>query len=223
LARRAHEFLPKKPRRRCAVRWHVDETDKATVYGIVCKCLQSDSRGYLFQSITDEKVCFAFTVDEYDDLLTRQDFDLEPNGLSLEKAKAKLDAGVCSTKELRSRDQTVVDLREIAIWKFHELEAEGRTSRTRKTNQVAIDEEIQPYVDKEARKLAKDGVVVSIHIPGAREFEKWIKNYESKGKLGIIPRRDRCGNRTERYKGHEYALYADFARRFLKANGRRTN
>ena len=217
MARRAHEFLPKRPRRRHAVRWHVGDTDKATVFGVVCKCLQSDSKGYLFQSITDDKVNFAFTVAEYNDLLTRQDFDLEPNGLSLEKAKAKLDAGVSSIKELASRDQTVVDLREIAIWKFQELEDDELTSRYRPALQIAIDEKIQPYIYEEAQKLAKDGVVVSIKIPGAREFEKWIKNYEKKGKLGIIPRRHRCGNRKERYdRPGEYALYVDFARRFLK-------
>jgi putative transposase len=216
LARRAHDFLPKKPRRRHAVRWHVGDKDKATVYGVVCKCIKADKAGYIFQSIVDEEVNFCFTPDEYEKLLDSQDFDLEPEGLSLEKAQAKLEAGVSSLKELAARDQRITDLREIAVWKFLELRADGLTSFTRKTAGTTIEKEIQPYVNEEAQKLATDGVFISITLPGAREFEKWRKKYEKKGKLALAPGRHRCGNRKVHYT-EEYPLIVKHARRFLRA------
>jgi putative transposase len=216
LARRAHDFLPKKPRRRHAVRWHVGDKDKATVYGVVCKCIKADKDGYIFQSIVDENVNFAFSLEEYEELLNSQDFDLEPEGLSLEKAQARLEAGVSSIKQLAARDQRITDLREIAIWKFLELKAVGLTSFTRKMAETTIVEKIQPYVNEEALKLATDGVFTSIKLPGAREFERWRKRYKRLGKLGIAPRRRLSGNRKLRYT-EEYPLVVKHARRFLRA------
>ena len=43
MARRAHQYLPKSPRRREAVRWHVGECDKVTVHGVPCKRRLGDS------------------------------------------------------------------------------------------------------------------------------------------------------------------------------------
>jgi transposase InsO family protein len=216
LARRAHDFLPKKSRRRHAVRWHVGDKDKVTVNGIVCKCIKADTDGYIFQSIVDENVNFAFSRDEYEKLLDSQDFNLEPEGLSFEKAKAKLEAGVSSIKQLAARDQRVTDLREIAIWKFQELKDDGLTSFTRKTAETTIEKEIQPYVNEKALEMATDGVFISIKVPKAREFERWRKRYKRQGKLGLAPRRSRCGNRKLRYT-EEYPLVVKHARRFLRA------
>ncbi|ABE62885.1 hypothetical protein Nham_2088 [Nitrobacter hamburgensis X14] len=215
MARRAHQYLPKRPRRREAVRWHVGERDKATVFGLPFRCIKSDHEGYIFQSLTDANVNFAFTVDEYNELLERQDFDLEPDGLSVEKAEARLKAGVSSAKELPPREQIVVDLREIAVWKFQDLFADHRTSKFRPAAQEAIDNEIQPYIDQEARKHARNGLVTSLHLPGAKEFLKWVMNYERFGKLGIVPGTHRCGNRKPHYDRDEYALVKKHALRFL--------
>jgi hypothetical protein len=43
MARRAHQYLPKRPRRREAVRWHVGECDKVTVHDVPCKRRLGDS------------------------------------------------------------------------------------------------------------------------------------------------------------------------------------
>ncbi|EHR03028.1 hypothetical protein [Bradyrhizobium sp. WSM471] len=214
MARRAHAFLPKRPRRREAVRWHTDESDKASIAGVVCKCVRNDKDGYVFQSIADPTVHFAFTTEEYDALLNRQDFDFEPAGLSLEKAEAKLKAGVSSINELAAREQLILTLRDIAIDKFHEMKKQGLTSSTRSEMEKAIPD-IQSYVDKEARKLAKDGNYIGITIPGARQFERWILKRRKFGQLGLASRRHRCGNRTQRYNGEEYALVMKHVYRFL--------
>jgi putative transposase len=215
LARRAHEFLPKRSRRRQAVRWHVSDTDKATVCGVACKCVKADREGYIFQSLVDDKVNFPFTVEAYEALLDGQEFDLEPNGLSLEKAEARLKSGISSARELRGAQQMLVDLREIAVWKFQELYADDRASKFRATADQTIEKEIQPYVDREARKLSKDGLITTIKIPGAKEFLKWVKNYQKLGKLALIPGWHRCGHRAQRYTGDELALVMKQANRFL--------
>jgi putative transposase len=205
MARRAHQFLPKRPRRRQAVRWHVGESDKVTVFGVPCKCIKADHEGYIFRSLTDATANFPFTVDQYNDLLDGQDFDLEPDGLSAEKAEARLKAGVSSAKELPPLEQIIVDLREIAVWKFQELFADDRTSKFRPAAQEAIDREIQPYVDQEARKHTRNGLITSLRLPDAKEFLTWVKNYERFGKLGLVPGKHRCGNRKPRYTADEYA------------------
>jgi putative transposase len=215
MARRAHEYLPKKLRRPQAVRWHVGASDKATIHGIVCKCIKSDREGYIFQSIKDRSVHFAYTLEEYEALLSGQDFDLEPDGLSAEKAAAKLKAGVSSISELAASQQMVVDLREIAVWKFQELFATGQTSKYRKTAKVTIKSDIQPYVDAEARKSARSGLVSTIILPGAKEFLGWVKDYDRLGKLALVAGHHRCGNRKERYIGEVYALTMKHVYRFL--------
>lgn len=214
MARRAHDYLPKRPRRRQAVRWHTDQADKASIAGVVCRCIRSDKDGYIFQSVADAKVYHAFTRDEYDALLDRQDFDFEPAGLSLEKAEAKLKSGVSSINELAAQEQLVVNLREIAIWKFQELKKLGLTSSTRTEMQKVIPD-IQAYVDAEARKLGKDGNYTSITIPQARQFERWILKRRKYGQVGLASRRHLCGNRTERYNGDEYRLTMKHVYRFL--------
>ncbi|WLB25261.1 integrase [Bradyrhizobium japonicum] len=214
MARRAHAYLPKRPRHRQAVRWHTDEADKASIAGVVCRCIQNDKDGYIFQSVTDETVHFTFSHDEYEAQLNRQDFDFVPAGLSLEKARAKLKAGVSSINELAAQAQHVVNLRQIAIWKFNEMKKLGLTSSTRSEMKKAIPD-IQAYVDAEARRLGKDGNYTSITIPGARQFERWILNLRKNGQLGLASRRHRCGNRKQRYNGEEYALAMKHAYRFL--------
>lgn len=215
MARLAHQYLPKRTRRRHAVRWHVGDTDKATIKGVACKLVHDGADGKIFQSLVDEKVHFAYAPDEFDDLLESQDFDLDPNGLSLAHAEAKLAAGVASTKELRAAEQNAVDLREIAVWKFQELCDEGRASRYEPAVEAIISD-IQTYIDDEARKLAKDGIVTSIRLPKAHEFLKWVRAYERKGKLGLVPGRHRCGNRKQRYIA-EYPIVVKHARRFMRA------
>jgi hypothetical protein len=217
MARRAHQYLPKRQRRREAVRWHVGESDKVTVYGVPCKCVGQPPNvdGYIFQSTLNPLDNYSFTVDQYNELLNGQTFDLEPAGLDLDRAVAQLKAGVSSAKELPPLEQITVDLREIAVWKFQELFADRRTSKTRSTAQDAIEKEIQPYVDQEARKHARNGLVTSLHLPGAKEFLKWVKLYERFGKLGIVPGTHRCGNRKPRYDRDEYALVMKHALRFL--------
>jgi len=214
LARRAHAYLPKIPRRRQAVRWHTDEADKASIAGVVCRCIQNNADGYIFQSLADETVHYAFSHDEYEAQLNRQDFDFEPAGLSLEKARAKLKAGVSSINELAAQAQHVVNLRQIAIWKFHEMKKLGLTSSTRSEMEKAIPD-IQAYVDAEARRLGKDGNYTSITIPKARQFERWILAHRSCGQLGLASGRHRCGNRKQRYNREEYALAMKHVYRFL--------
>lgn len=194
------------------MRWHVDRADRATIYGIACKLIQDDADGKIFQAIDDENINFAFTHDEYEDLLESQDFDLEPEGLSLKSAQAKLKAGVASIADLAKAQQAVVDLREIAIWKFQEMCAGERASRTESVVQTAIDEEIQTHVDTEARKHG----YVSISLPLAHEFMKWVRSYEKLGKLGIVPRTHKRGNRKDRYCKILLGLVAKHSRIFLR-------
>src|SRR5260221_3632832 len=215
LARRAHEFLPQRPRRRQAVRWHVSDTDKATVCGVACKCVKADREWYILQSLVDDKVNFPFTVEAYEALLDGQEFDLEPNGLSIEKAEARLKAGISSARELRGAQQLLVDLREIAVWKFQELHADDRASKFRPTTDQTIEKEIQPYVDQEARKLSQDGLITTIKLPGAKQFLASVNNYKRLGKLALIPGWHRCGNRAQRYTNEELALVMKQAYRFL--------
>lgn len=213
--RRAHNFLPKKPRRpkgRHTVRWHVSDIDKATIYGIVCRLVHDGSDGKIFQSLTDSSVNYAFTNEEYDDLIESQDFDLEPGGLDLDTAKAKLKAGVSSISDLAKAAQAELNLREIAIWKFREMCAEGRASRYESAVDDAI-EEIQTHIDVEARKHG----YVSISLPKAHEFLKWVRRYDTMGKLGIVPRKHKRGNRKDRYCPQVLALVAKHAHTFLRA------
>ncbi|WP_316228445.1 integrase [Bradyrhizobium sp. SZCCHNR1039] len=211
--RRAHSYLPKRPRRRHAVRWHVGDADKATIYGMACKLVHDGADGKIFQSLADEKINFPFTPDQYENLLESQDFDLEPGALDLKAAKAKLAAGVASIADLAKSAQAVVDLREIAVWKLREMCEDGRASRYESAVQTAIDEEIQAHVDTEARKHG----YVSISLPKAHEFLKWVRWYDQMGKLGLVPKIHKRGNRTERYVGAVYALVAKHARTFLRA------
>jgi len=215
MARRAHEFLPKRPPRPEAVRWHVSDSEKATIKGVVCKCIKADKDGYIFQSIEDPKVIFAFTPAEYNALLDGQDFDLEPDGMNPDKAVAKLKAGVSSTKELSDREQVITDLREIAVWKFNELYKEDRTSKYRGTAKTTIKQEIQPYVNDEAMKMARDGVMISIKVPGPKKFLEWVRDYKKCGKLALVPGRRRSGNRKQRHCNTVYALALKHANRFL--------
>lgn len=214
--RRAHSFLPKRPRRpkgRHAVRWHVAEADKATIYGIPCKLVHDDTDGKIFQAIDDENTNFPFTHDQYEDLLDSQDYDLEPEGLSLKTAQAKLKAGISSIADLARAAQAEVDLREIAVWKFKKMCDEERASRYELAVQAAIDDEIQAHVDTEARKHG----YVSISIPKAHQFLKWVRWYEKLGKLGLVPRKHKRGNRKDRYPPPVLALVAKHARTFLRA------
>lgn len=215
MARLAHQYLPKRPRRRQALRWHAGDTDKATIHGIACRLVRDNEAGKIFQSLTDENVHFAFNHDEYEDALESQDFDLVPNGLSLAQAEAKLAAGVSSTKELGAAEQAALDLREIAIWKFFRMCSDGDASRYEtKVDEVIPD--IQKYIDDEARKLGKDGVFTSIKLPKGHEFLKWVRRYEKSGKLALVTGRHRCGNRRPRYVA-EYPIVAKHAQRFLRA------
>lgn len=214
--RRAHSFLPKRPRRpqgRRAIRWHVADADKATIYGIPCKLIKDDEDGKIFQACNDDRINFPFTPDQYEDVLDSQDFDLEPEALSLKAAEAKLKAGVSSIADLAKAAQAEVNLREIAIWKFKEMCDDERATRYEPEVQKAIDEEIQAHVDAEARKHG----YVSISLPKAHEFLKWVRWYEKLGKLGIVPRTHKRGNRKDRYCAAVLALVAKHARSFLRA------
>lgn len=215
--RRAHSFLPKRPRRpkgRHAIRWHVAEADKATIYGIPCKLVQDDTDGKIFQAINDENTNFPFTHDQYEDLLDSQDFDLEPEGLSLKTAQAKLKAGVASVADLAHRQQEVVHLREVAILKFREMCADetDAASRYESATQTAIDEKIQAHVDAQARKHG----IVSIKLPKAHEFLKWVRSYDKMGTLGIVPRIHKRGRRQDRYCTQVKLLVRKHAQIFLR-------
>lgn len=214
--RRAHSFLPKRPRRpkgRHAIRWHVADADKATIYGIPCKLVQDDDHGKIFQDCVDPNNNFAFTHDEYEDLLESQDFDLEPEGLSLKTAQAKLKAGVASIADLAQRQQAVVHLREVAILKFRQMCADDESSRYESAVQTAINEKIQAHVDTEARKHG----IVSIPLPKAHEFLKWVRWYDKMGTLGIVPRIHKRGNRMNRYGEEVRLLVRKHAQTFLRA------
>ncbi|MHC2280400.1 putative transposase [Bradyrhizobium diazoefficiens] len=213
--RRAHSFLPKRPRRpkgRRAIRWHAAEADKAMIYGRACKLVQDDKYGKIFQNCNDPDDNFSFTHDEYEDLLDSQDFDLEPEGLSLKAAQAKLKAGVASVADLAQRQQAVVHLREVAIQKFRQMCADGDTSRYESATQTAIDETIQTHVDTEARKHG----IVGIKLPKAHEFLKWVRWYDQMGTLGIVPRIHKRGNRSDRYCTQVKLLVRKHAKIFLR-------
>ena len=214
--RRAHNYLPKRPRRpngRQAVRHHVGDTDKASIYGVPCKLVQDDDDGKIFQSLEDPSVHYPFTHEEFEEFLDSQHFDLEPEGLSLRAAKAKLASGISSIADLAKAAQAVVHLREIAIWKFNEMHADGSTSRYESATQTAIDDVIQPYVDAEARKHG----YVSISLPQAHRFLKWVRAYDGAGKRGIVPKTHKRGNRTPRYDREVLALVDRHAQTFLRA------
>ena len=189
------------------------EADKATIYGRPCKLIQDDNDGKIFQACDDVDTNFSFTHDAYEDLLDSQDFDLEPEALSLKSAQAKLKAGVSSLADLAKATQFEVHLRQIAVWKFKEMCDDERASRTESTIQKAIDEEIQTHVDTEARKQG----CVSITIPKAHEFIKWVRWFEKMGVLGIVSRKHKRGNRKDRYRGNVLGLVAKHARTFLRA------
>ncbi|MFC7699500.1 integrase [Bradyrhizobium sp. GCM10028915] len=189
------------------------DADKATIYGIPCKLVQDDDAGKIFQSCHDENTNFSFNHEQYEDLLESQDFDLEPEGLSLKMAQAKLKAGVASIAELAKTQQAIVDLREISIWKFKQMCDEEESSRYEPAVQTAIDDVIQAHVDTEARKHG----YVSIPIPKAHQFLKWVRWYEKLGKLGLVPRKHKRGNRKDRYLPPVLALVAKHARSFLRA------
>lgn len=213
--RRAHSFLPKRPRRpkgRHAIRWHVADADKATIYGIPCKLVYDGPEGKIFQSLANPSVHYKFTNEEYEDLLESQDFDLEPEGCSLKTAQAKLKAGVSSVSELAKAQQAVVHLRHIAIQKFSKMCADGDASRTEYLLDTVMDP-IQSHVDTEARKHG----IVSIALPKAHEFLKWVRRYEELGQLGIVPRTHKRGNRKDRYCSEVLLLVRKHAKIFLRA------
>jgi hypothetical protein len=191
----------------------VGDADLATICGIACRLVHDDQDGKIFQSLADEKVFFAFTPDEYEELLESQDFDLEPEALNLKTAQAKLAAGVSSIADLARPAQAEVDLREVAVWKFKKMCGDARASRYESATQTAIDTEIQAHVDAEARQHG----YVSISLPQAHEFLKWVRRHDNMGKLGLVPRVHKRGNRTERHKGKIYALVMKHARTFLRA------
>lgn len=182
------------------------------LYGLACKLVQDDENGKIFQDCANPNNNFAYTHDQYEDLLDSQDFDLEPEGLSLKTAQAKLKAGVGSVSELAKAQQAVVHLREVAILKFRRMYADGEASRYLSATQTAIDEKIQAHVDTEARKHG----VVSIALPKAHEFLKWVRWYDKMGTLGIVPRTHKRGNRSDRYCTQVKLLVRKHAKIFLR-------
>lgn len=182
------------------------------IYGLACKLVHDDGAGKIFQDCSNPDNNFAFTNDEYEDALDSQDFDLEPEALSLKSAQAKLHAGVSSVSELAKAQQAIVHLRHIAILKFKEMCDEGDASRYESAAQTAIDEEIQGFVDIEARKHG----IVSISLPKAHEFLKWVRRLEKTGLLGIAPRTHKRGNRSDRYGTQVKLLVRKHAKIFLR-------
>lgn len=196
---------------RHAIRWHVADADKATIYGIPCKLIHDDTDGKIFQAIGDENTNFTFTHDRYEDLLDSQEFDLEPEGSSLKTAQAKLKAGVSSVSDLAKAQQALVHLREVAILKFRQMCADDEASRTEYLLDTVMDQ-IQAHVDAEARKHG----VVGITLPKAHEFLKWVRWYDAMGTLGIVPRTQKRGNRKDRYCREVLLLVRKHAKIFLR-------
>ncbi|MET4370799.1 putative transposase [Bradyrhizobium sp. LB12.1] len=208
--------LPKKERgKRQPVRWHFGASDLVSLFGVVCKCIVNDAKGYVFAPLNDLETSYRFTREEFELFRDGPDYDYEAGGLDPLRQAAKLRSGYDAFADLPEHKKALARQRLVYVKKYIATKKLGRVSAYWKSLDDWLKKE-QAAIDAEAHKAKRAGqFAATFTLVKRKRFLEWVKAYLKDGPLGLVDHYDNCGNRDPRFEDEEYDLLDKYVDRFL--------